>query len=72
MAEEQHIVPVWFFVGVLLTMYGVIILAAGFREVSHPPTVVLGQYHSGIWGGILLLLIGGFYTFRFWPTRGRS
>jgi hypothetical protein len=61
--------PVWFFVGLLLTVYGVIILATSLGEWSHPPAVVLAQYRPGVWGGIVLLLIGGFYTIRFWPRR---
>ena len=67
MNRERHMLPVWFFIGVLLTLYGVIILVTAIRELSHPPAVVLAQYHAGIWGGILLILIGGFYTLRFWP-----
>ena len=59
--------PVWFFIGVLLTLYGAIILGTAISELSHPPAVVLAQYHAGIWGGILLIVIGGFYTLRFWP-----
>jgi hypothetical protein len=52
---------------VLLTIYGVIILVIALGELSHPPAVVLAQYHPALFAGILLLLIGGFYTFWFWP-----
>jgi hypothetical protein len=64
-------VPVWFFIGVLLTIYGVIILFTAIVDFSQPTTVVLANYHPGIFGGALLLLIGGFYTFWFWPGRRR-
>jgi hypothetical protein len=69
MSGRQHMLPVWFFVGMLLTVYGVVILFTSIDEWSHPPAVVLAQYHPGVWGGILLLLIGGFYTIRFRPRR---
>jgi hypothetical protein len=69
MRERRHMLPVWFFIGLLLTIYGVIILATSLRDWSHPPAMVLAQYHPGFWGGILLLLIGGFYTVQFWPRR---
>ncbi len=72
MRERRHMLPVWFFIGLLLTIYGVIILCASLSEWSHPPAVVLAQYHPGVWGGILLLLIGGFYTIRFRPRRRNS
>lgn len=71
MRERQHMLPVWFFIGLLLSIYGVIILATSLSEWSHPPAVVLSKYHPGVWGGILLLLIGGFYVLRFRPRGHR-
>lgn len=70
MSSRQHMLPVWFFIGVLLFIYGVIIFVTALSEWSHPPAVVLSQYHPGVWGGIILLLIGGFYTVQFRP-RGK-
>jgi FtsH-binding integral membrane protein len=69
MRERHHMLPVWFFIGLLLTIYGVIILAAALIDWSEPTTAVLAQYHAGLWGGILLLLIGGFYVLKFRPKR---
>jgi hypothetical protein len=69
MRERRHMLPVWFFIGLLLTAYGVIILVTSLTEWSHPPAAVLARYHPGVWGGIVLLAIGGFYTLRFWPRR---
>ena len=71
MHEKKHMLPVWFFIGLLLATYGVIILATALTEWSHPPAVVLARYHPGVWGGIILLLIGGFYTIRFRPGNRR-
>jgi hypothetical protein len=67
MSKKQPMVPVWFFIGVLLTAYGIIILITSVLQRSHPGAVEFGKYHTGLWGGILLTLIGGFYTLRFWP-----
>jgi hypothetical protein len=61
--------PVWFFIGLLLTIYGVIILIASLVDWSEPSSAVLAQYHAGLWGGILLLAIGGLYVLKFWPRR---
>ena len=72
MNKERHMLPVWFFIGVLLTLYGAIILATALSEMSHQPAIVLAKYHAGIWGGILLILIGGFYTLRFRPRSGEK
>jgi hypothetical protein len=69
MSRERPILPVWFFIGVLLTIYGIIILVTAIVDFFQPTSVVLARYHPGLWGGILLMLIGGFYTFRFWPRK---
>lgn len=71
MSRERHMLSVWFFIGVLLTIYGAIILVTSISEWSMPPAVVLARYHPGIWGGILLLLIGAFYVLRFRPRPER-
>jgi hypothetical protein len=72
MSGKAHMLPVWFFIGVLLTAYGCIILATALVDFSKPTTAVLAQYHPALFGGILLLLIGGFYTIWFWPRRRKE
>jgi hypothetical protein len=63
--------PVWFFVGTLLLIYGVIILTVGIVQFSHPAPVVLARDHLNLWGGGVLVALGGFYTIRFRPRRRR-
>lgn len=67
--EHHQMLPVWFFIGLLLLVYGLIILYVGIRDYNNPPMVVLAKYHASLWGGILLTLLGGGYTTRFWPRR---
>jgi hypothetical protein len=71
--EHHHhkMISVWFFIGALLLIYGVIILAISILTYSHPAPVVLANEHLNLWGGILLTLVGAFYTIRFWPRKGR-
>ncbi len=69
MSEDHHIVPVWFFVGVLLLFYGVLITASGIHQISNPPTVVLANLHAPIWWGGILVLVGGVYVYLFRPGR---
>jgi FtsH-binding integral membrane protein len=69
--RHHRMLPVWFFIGVLLLVYGVIVLAASLTPAGRHPHVVLAQYHAGLWGGLVLVLMGGGYTFRYWPRRGR-
>ena len=67
MRPRHHMLPVWFFIGLLLTIYGVIILIASIVDWSQPSQAVLAQVHPGLWGGILLLLIGSIYVLKFRP-----
>lgn len=72
MRSRHHMLPVWFFIGLLLTIYGVIILITSIVDWSQPSEAILSQYHAGFWGGIVLLLVGVFYVQRFRPRKGRK
>ena len=37
MADKKHFIPIWFFIGLLLTIYGVLILGSGVYELISPP-----------------------------------
>jgi len=68
MSEKHHIIPVWFFVGVLLLVYGILILVSGLTDWSNPPAnVELTQYHAPVWWGALLTVLGAIYTAIFRP-----
>ena len=69
MSQGHHIVPVWFFVGMILLIYGVIILATGLYEFSHPPATVLAYLHPAIWWGALLIILGGVYVYVYMPRK---
>ena len=68
---ERHAISIWFFVGALLFVYGVLILGAGLREWIHPePTaVVLSNLHVAVWWGAGLVILGAGYVIRFRPRR---
>ncbi len=65
------ILSIWFFIGVLLTVYGVLITATGAWELISPPAhpPVLAELHATLWWGVILLLIGLFYFIRFYPRK---
>jgi hypothetical protein len=67
MSADHRIIPVWFFVGLLLLIYGIVIFAAGLYEFSHPPSTVLAELHPAVWWGALLIVIGGIYVYLFLP-----
>ncbi len=72
MTEKHHIIPVWFFVGALLGIYGVLILISGLREWSNPPATVLSGLHAPVWWGALLIVIAAIYLFAYMPGRRRD
>jgi len=69
MTEKHHIIQVWFFVGVLLLVYGFLIFASGLAEWSHPPSTVLAELHAPVWWGGLLFILGLTYCIKFSPAR---
>jgi hypothetical protein len=69
MSDDHRIIPVWFFVGVILLMYGVLILGAGIYQLAHPPATVLAELHPAIWWGALLTVIGAVYVYLYLPRK---
>jgi hypothetical protein len=61
-------ISIWFFVGVLLTVYGAIILGYGLYELTLPQMAV-ANYHASVWWGAMMLAMGLFYDLRFRPGR---
>ena len=49
--HRSGMISIWFFIGVLLLIYGILILGAGLYGLAHPPEVVLAKLHAGIWWG---------------------
>ncbi len=65
-------ISIWFFIGVLLAIYGFLICGYGIYEVVSGihAQVALWQLHAPVWWGGLMLALGAFYCLRFKPTRG--
>lgn len=74
MKQTGELISIWFFVGVLLAVYGAIILGSGIYEAVHPGKVqvVLSELHVAIWWGALLLVLGAVYSYLFFPGRKRQ
>ena len=70
--HRPGMISIWFFIGVLLLAYGILIFGAGIYELSNPPEhpVVMANLHAGIWWGALLTILGLVYTLKFKPGRG--
>ena len=60
--QKHRMLPVWFFIGIILTLYGVMIFAEGLYELSNPPGTVLESLHPAIWWGIIMVAVGLIFT----------
>jgi hypothetical protein len=71
---EKHSISVWFFIGLLLTIYGFLVLVSGLYELWVPPNiqVAMAHLHIGIWWGAGMLLFGLVYLIRFRPKRNAN
>jgi hypothetical protein len=67
--EERHMIPVWFFVGVLLFIYGILILIQGISEWSNPPNTVLSRLHPTVWWSFVLIILGGIFCVKHFPKK---
>jgi hypothetical protein len=64
-------IPIWFFVGVLLVVYGVLIGGYGVYAwvVGRVAPVALAYLHAPVWWGAILLILGIFYCVKFAPGK---
>lgn len=67
-------ISIWFFIGVMLTIYGAMIFAFGLFEMAthQSPNVVLASLHAPVWWGAMMLALGLFYDIKFWPGRQKN
>ncbi len=72
--HEEEGFSIWFFVGIMLAIYGPIVLIANIPglSTSQNPHVVLEQLHAGIWWGILLTILGALFLYLHWPGKETS
>ncbi len=76
MHEHDKQVPIWFFIGALFTLYGIIILGFALYGLAYPPPaderVRLWGLHADVWWSFLMIVFGVIYTVRFWPRPGET
>jgi hypothetical protein len=52
--------PIWFFVGILLSVVGAVITLSGIGSLVSPPehAKVLGHLHPDLWWGLVMTVAG--------------
>lgn len=71
MTGQKQPISIWYFVGLILTIYGVLILGAGLYDLvaGVRRDTVLAEVHAGVWWGGLLVVLGLIYVRFFAPGR---
>jgi hypothetical protein len=67
----KKMISIWFFIGLILTVYGLLILGAGIYDLIYPAKlhVVLAKLHAGVWWGAILVALGVLYIVKFKPKK---
>jgi len=52
--------PIWFFVGILLSVMGAVITVSGIASMMSPPehVKVLSHLHADLWWGLVMTVVG--------------
>ncbi len=73
--EPSERISIWFFIGAVLFVYGIIIFIASLPGVSGSEGaqhVALAGLHAGIWWGALLVVLGAVYVVIFRPGKEKN
>jgi hypothetical protein len=62
--DGKPMIPIWVFIGLLLLVYGAIIMGVGMWELFSPPAhpLVLAELRPALWWGALILILGAVFV----------
>ena len=74
MIHGRNMISIWFFIGVLVLIYGLLILGWGMVSGGHAAgrSIVLSELRTDLWMGGFMTIAGAFYTFHFAPWRKKE
>jgi predicted membrane channel-forming protein YqfA (hemolysin III family) len=63
--DTTQMKPIWYFVGLMLTAMGAVVLVAGIANYLSPPArqTVLSRLHPEIWWGVVMIAAGLLFYF---------
>lgn len=69
---ETAELSIWFFCGILMLAYGIVLVVTGVLEYHNPPPNEvllpwLQPLHPTLWWGVCMTVFGAFYSIRFRP-----
>ena len=72
MIHGRNMISIWFFIGLLVFIYGAIILGWGLVSGGHAATgrvIALEHLRADLWMGAFMTIAGAAYTLKFAPWR---
>jgi hypothetical protein len=69
--EIEKMKPIWYFVGLILLIMGLIIVASGIYQMMNPPEskTILSELNPDLWWGIIMTAAGTIYLI---ANRGKT
>ena len=66
MNKEKGMRSIWYFVGLILLVIGIIVFAAGIYDLLNPAKqdIKLTSLHTNIWWGVLIAITGLIYIMK--------
>jgi hypothetical protein len=64
MNTEKGMRSIWYFVGLIMLIIGIIVFVAGIYDLTNPATknIKLTNLYTNIWWGAIITIVGGIYT----------
>ncbi len=59
-SDYEQMKPIWYFVGVILTVIGILVVISGVMNLINPPLepTVLAHLHVNLWWGLIITVAG--------------
>ncbi len=67
---EREPLPIWFFVGLILTVYGVLVIAGSV--FGDEDTTILAEIRPGLWWGAFMTAFGAVFAWLGWRMHSKS
>ncbi len=64
MENSKQMISVWFWVGLMLLVYGILVCGAGVYYLSSPPENYAAKWtNPNLWWGLIMLITGVVFLF---------
>ena len=65
-------IPVWFFVGILVAVHGLMVFGSGIYWYFVPSNVVLAELHANLWWGVIMSVFGIIFVLKHGPWKNQD